>query len=125
MAEAILNHDLAGRVHARSAGVAPQAEVAPNALEALRLAGLPTAGLHPKEVSTLLDEPFDLVVTVCDHAHGACPVFPRPLRKIHLPLPDPHGEPLARFIAVREQIRAQLVPAVTQALGLTDLDLEP
>ncbi|BBD77941.1 arsenate reductase ArsC [Hydrogenophilus thermoluteolus] len=118
MAEAILNHDLAPFVRAFSAGVAPQSEVAPNALEALRRAELPTEGLAPKDVAQFLDEPFDLVVTVCDHAREACPVFPRPIPTLHMAFPDPHGQPLAAFEAVRDAIRAHLVPAVAQALAV-------
>ncbi len=118
MAEALLNHDLAGLVHASSAGIRPQPRVADGAIEALRLAGLPTEGLHPKDLDTLLDQPFDLVVTVCDNAREACPVFPRPVRSIHLPFHDPHGEELASFLRVRDDIRARLVPAVREALGL-------
>ncbi|ATE61201.1 arsenate reductase ArsC [Thauera sinica] len=118
MAEAILNHDLAGRVRALSAGTVPQSKVADGAIEALKLAGLPTDGLHPKDIDAVLNEPIDLVVTVCDNAKESCPVFPRPLPRIHLPFHDPHGEPLERFVAVRDDIRARLLPAVREALGL-------
>ncbi|RNE90096.1 arsenate reductase ArsC [Marichromatium sp. AB31] len=119
MAEVLLNHDLAGRVRARSAGTRPQPRVAEGAIAALAEAGLATAGLHPKAVDTLLDLPFDLVVSVCDNAREQCPIFPRPVPRLHLPFHDPHGEPLDAFIAVRDQIRARLVPAVAEALGLT------
>ncbi len=118
MAEALLNHELGARVHASSAGTRPQAEVAAGAVEALRLAGVPTDGLVPKDVDTLLDEPFDLVVTVCDNACEACPIFPRAVPTLHLPFHDPHGEPLDSFIRVRDDIRARLLPAVLDALEL-------
>ncbi len=118
MAEALLNHDLAGRVRAVSAGTRPQPKVADGAIEALRLAGLPTGGLYPKDVDVLMNEDIDLVITVCDNAKETCPVFPRPVRAIHLPFHDPHGEPLESFLAVRDDIRARLVPAVREALGL-------
>lgn len=118
MAEAILNHELAGQVRALSAGSRPQPTVAANAIEALRLAGLPTEGLHPKDVEAVMDEAIDLVVTVCDNAKETCPVFPRPVPRIHLPFHDPHGEPLESFVAVRDEIRARLLPAVQTALGL-------
>ncbi|MEN3374019.1 arsenate reductase ArsC [Dechloromonas sp. ZS-1] len=118
MGEAILNHDLAGLVRGISAGTRPQPKVADGAIEALRLAGLPTAGLHPKDVEAVMDEAIDLVVSVCDNAKETCPVFPRPVARIHLPFHDPHGEPLASFVAVRDDIRARLVPAVRAALGL-------
>ena len=118
MAQALLNHDLAGLVHAHSAGTRPQPKVAAGAIAALHLAGLPTEGLYPKDVDDLIDQPFDLVVTVCDNAKESCPVFPRPLPTIHLPFHDPHGEPLDSFLRVRDDIRARLIPAVRDALGL-------
>jgi len=118
MAEAILNHDLAGQVRALSAGTRPQPKVADGAIEALRLAGLPTDGLRPKDVDALLGETIDLVVTVCDNAKESCPVFPRPVPMIHLPFHDPHGEPLDSFVRVCDDIRVRLVPAVRAALGL-------
>ena len=118
MAEAILRHDLGGQVRALSAGTRPQPRVAEGALEALRLAGLPTEGLYPKDADSFLNEPIDLVVTVCDSAKEACPVFPRPVKRIHLPFHDPHGEPLSSFVQVRDDIRSRLLPAVRGALGI-------
>jgi arsenate reductase len=118
MAEVLLNHDLAGQVRTISAGTRPQPRVADGALAALKAAGLPTDGLHPKDVDAVMDEAIDLVVTVCDNARETCPVFPRPVRSIHLPFHDPHGEPLESFLRVRDDIRARLVPAVREALGL-------
>jgi arsenate reductase (thioredoxin) len=118
MGEAILNRELAGKVKAVSAGTRPQPKVADRAIEALKLAGLPTEGLFPKDIDSLLDTPIDLVVSVCDNAKESCPVFPRPVRRIHLPFHDPHGEPLESFITVRDDIYARLVPAVREALGL-------
>ena len=118
MAEVLLNHDLAGQVRALSAGTRPQPKVADGAIAALQALGLPTEGLHPKDIDAVLDEPIDLVVTVCDNAHESCPVFPRPVKQIHLPFHDPHGEPLESFITVRDDIRAHLIPAVREALGI-------
>lgn len=118
MGEAILNHDLAGLVRGISAGTRPQSKVADGAIEALRLAGLPTAGLYPKDVGAVMSGSIDLVVSVCDNAKETCPVFPHPVKRIHVGFHDPHGEPLESFIAVRDDIRARLVPAVREALGL-------
>jgi len=118
MAEVLLNHDLAGQVRALSAGTRPQPKVADGAIEALKLAGLNTAGLHPKDIDAVKDENIDLVVTVCDNAKEACPIFPKPIPAIHLPFHDPHGEALESFLAVRDDIRKRLVEAVKQALAL-------
>lgn len=118
MAEALLRHDLPGRVRALSAGTRPQPRVADGALQALALGGIATEGLRPKDVNALIDEPIDLVVTVCDNAKESCPIFPKAVKTIHLPFHDPHGEPLESFVQVRDDIRARLVPAVRTALGL-------
>jgi len=122
MAEVLLNHDLAGQVRALSAGTRPQPKVADGAIAALQAAGLPTDGLYPKDIDAVLDASIDLVVTVCDNAKESCPIFPRPVPRIHLPFHDPHGEPLESFIQVRDDIRARLVPAVAAALGLAPAD---
>ncbi|POZ61550.1 arsenate reductase ArsC [Chromobacterium alticapitis] len=118
MGEAILNHELAGLARALSAGTEPQTQVANGAIEALRLIGLPTDGLHPKDVEAVMNEDIDLVVSVCDKARESCPVFPRPVKRIHVGFHDPHGELLDSFIHVRDDIRARLVPAVREALGI-------
>lgn len=118
MAEALLNHDLVGKVHALSAGTRPQPKVADGAVAALQKLDIPTHDLFPKDVDVFLNEDIDLVVTVCDNARESCPVFPKPVKSIHLPFHDPHGEPLESFIKVRDEIREKLIPAVIKELGL-------
>ena len=118
MAEVILNHELGDKVRALSAGIRPQLKVAECAIEALKLAGLPTDGLYPKDVEAVMNEHIDLVVTVCDNAKESCPIFPRPAPRIHLPFHDPHGESLESFVTVRDDIQTRLLPAVHEALGL-------
>jgi arsenate reductase len=116
MAEALVNHDLGPGVRAISAGTRPQPKVADGAITALSQAGIGTAGLYPKDVDVVMNEPIDLVITVCDNAKEACPVFPRPIPSVHLPFHDPHGEPLESFLKVRDEIRAKLVPEVKRRL---------
>ncbi|MGE4482586.1 arsenate reductase ArsC [Acidocella sp.] len=118
MAEVILKHDLHDIVRVFSAGTQPQPRVAENAIKALKLAGLPTADLYPKDINAVIDETFDLVVTVCDNAKETCPIFPRQVPRIHISFHDPHGEPLENFLNLRDEIRTRLVPAVRLALGL-------
>lgn len=118
MAEALITHDLAGLAKGLSAGTKPQPKVAEGAIEALKLAGLPTDGLYPKDIDAVINEPIDLVVTVCNNANEACPIFPKPVPRIHLPFHEPHGEPLESFERVRDEIRATLIPAVRKALGI-------
>ena len=117
MAEVLLNHHIPG-IRALSAGTRPEPKVSDNAITALREEGLATENLHPKDIDAVMDEEIDLVVTVCDRAQETCPVFPRAVKVIHLPFHDPHGEPLQSFRAVRDDLKARMLPAVRQALGL-------
>lgn len=118
MAETLVNHDLAGSVRVLSAGTKPQPKVADGAIEALRLAGIPADGLTPKDIDAVIDEPIDLVVTVCDDAKESCPVFPRPIPRIHLPFHDQHGEPMESFVAVRDDIRVRPIGELRKAFAL-------
>ena len=118
MAQALVNHDLGPQVLALSAGTRPQPKVADGALAALQQAGIATEDLSPKDVDALMNEAIDLVVTVCDNAKEACPVFPRPIPSVHMPFHDPHGEPPESFVQVLNEIRAKLVPEVARRLGV-------
>ena len=121
MAEVIVNHDLGPQVRALSAGTRPQPKVADGAIEALRLGGMATEGLYPKDVDAVMNESIDLVVTVCDNARESCPVFPKPIPSIHMPFHDPHGEPMESFVRVRDEIRAKLIPELRQRFSIEDL----
>ena len=118
MAEAIVNHDLGPQVRALSAGTRPQPKVADGAIAALKLGGLHTQELYPKDVDAVMKEAIDLVVTVCDNAKESCPIFPKPIPAIHMPFHDPHGEPMESFVKVRDEIRARLIPELKQRFGL-------
>ncbi len=122
MAEALVNHDLGPQVHAISAGTRPQPKVADGAIAALQQAGIAVDGLYPKDVDAVLHDAIDLVITVCDNAKEACPIFPRPIPSVHLPFHDPHGEPLESFVQVMNEIRAKLVPEVARRLGVLQPD---
>ena len=117
MAEALVNHDLGANVRAISAGTKPQPKVADGAIAALQDLGIDIQGLHPKDVDAVMNEPIDLVITVCDNAKEACPVFPRAIPSLHMPFHDPHGEPLESFLKVRDEIRAKLVAEVATRLS--------
>ena len=77
MAEVLINYDLGPDVRALSAGTRPQPKVADGAIEALKLGGMNTDGLYPKDVDAVMNEAIDLVVTVCDNAKESCPDFPQ------------------------------------------------
>ena len=89
MAEAILNQKSRGRVVAESAGSQPAARVNPFAVEALREAGLDWKGRRPRGIDDLGSNAWDIVITVCDRAKEACPIFPGQPALAHWGMEDP------------------------------------
>src|SRR5580692_10852949 len=70
-------------IEAYSAGVEPHGMNA-RAVEVMREAGVDIAGQRSKHVEELKGVAFDYVVTVCDHAHEACPVFAGDTKIVHV-----------------------------------------
>ncbi len=93
LAEAILNHVGGARFRAFSAGSQPASGPHPLTLEALRSAGVDTTGLRSKSWDEFAraDAPLmDLVITVCDDAHGEpCPIWPGHPASAHWSFADP------------------------------------
>jgi len=125
MGEAWVNELLGAHWEARSAGTAPTARVHPLAIRAMAEVGVDISGGKPEHVSTYLDQPWDLVVTVCDSAQETCPTFPRPVPKLHISFFDPaaaegtEDEKMIVFRRVRDEIRDRLVPEVRSLTGST------
>ena len=114
MAEGILRAlDPALEVH--SAGTQPAAQVHWGAVRAMAEIGIDISAARPKSVDQFLQQPFEYVVTVCDHANETCPVFTGQVgRRLHIGFEDPaaaagtDAQVLDAFRRVRDQIRDQL-----------------
>jgi arsenate reductase len=117
MAEAIVRHDLGDNWEPSSAGTRPTGYVHPKALEVLAEIGIEHTG-RSKSVNEFRGADFDRVVTVCDSAAEECPVWLGPGKKTHMGFPDPakvrgnEAEVMAAFRQTRDDIRAQIVPAL-------------
>jgi len=115
MAEALVNHFLAGRWQAFSAGTQPSGYVHPLALRALAELGIQHQG-ESKSADLFRGQPFDAVITVCDDAAENCPVWLGQGKRVHISFPDPAKAPgseeerLAVFRQVRDDIRAGILP---------------
>ena len=113
MAEGFLNHLGAGRFKGQSAGTEPGV-LSRLAVQAMAEEGIDIAGQRAKGLDPFLREPFDYVITVCDDANEACPIFPNARHRLHWSLPDPsraegtREERLATFRSVRDAIRARV-----------------
>jgi len=119
MAEGLVNHDLAGRVQAFSAGVRPS-RVNPRAVQVMAELGIDISHHRSKSVDDLAGEAFDLVITVCDQAQQQCPIFPGETQVMHVGFPDParatgtEAEVMAAFRQGRDALREQLVPLLRE-----------
>ncbi|MBC8238093.1 MAG: arsenate reductase ArsC, partial [Helicobacteraceae bacterium] len=103
---------------AYSCGVAPSGKVNPNAKRVLEEKGVWSDKYYSKHLDEMIDIDFDLVVTVCSHAHETCPMFPRPVHKIHVGFEDPDGKEFDAFIETYKEIEEILLAEVKKALGV-------
>lgn len=99
MAEALFQTLGAGAIDVVSAGSAPTGQVHPLALEQIGRLPVDPSRYGSKSLASVLEAaetPFDLVVTVCDHAAESCGTFPGNPARVHWGLADPaaHQEPL-------------------------------
>jgi arsenate reductase len=124
MAEGRARHLKGDMIEPYSAGIDPRG-LDPRAVRVMAEAGVDISSNRSKDVRDLLDIPFDYVITVCGHADENCPVFPRPLKKIHRGFDDPprlavdagsEEEILSHYRRVRDEIR-EFVESLPDSLG--------
>jgi arsenate reductase len=110
MAEGLARAHFGDAVRVQSAGSRPTA-VNPLAAAALAEVGIDIAGQWSKSVADIDPASVDLVVTLC--AEEVCPVFPKRVKKLHWPLPDPaaeasSGRSLETFRDVRDELARRI-----------------
>jgi len=113
MAEGLLRHLGGDRFEAFSAGT-EATHVRPLAIKAMAELGIDISEQQSKTLDRYLNDPFDEVITVCDTAAEACPVFPGARRRRHWSFEDPskatgsETEQLAVYRRVRDEIRSRI-----------------
>lgn len=111
MAEAYLSLAGGDRMAVFSAGTHPSV-VNPRTIRALAERGIDWSQARSKSMLEYLDQPFDVVVTVCDDALEACPVFPGGGRRVHRAFRDPalatgsDEERMQLYRDVRDEVEA-------------------
>lgn len=88
MAEGLLRHLAGDCFEVFSAGIAASF-VRPQAIEAMREIGIDISSHRSKSLDDFLDQEFDYVITVCDHANQRCPILPGAAKRIHWSIDDP------------------------------------
>lgn len=110
MAEALINQLGQGKYQAFSAGSQPAGYVHPKSIETLKRHGVEPGNPTSKSWDGFIDEPLDLVITVCDSAaNEPCPLFPGSPKKLHWSTPDP---------AKAEGTEAQIEAAFDEAFNM-------
>lgn len=128
LGEYLLRHLAGHRFATASAGSDPTGVVNPLAREVLGEGfGIDTRDARSKNVSTLTDESFDLVFTVCDHAREHCPIFPGAATRIHWGMPDPAAQTGPREVRRKafEDTAAALYQALEALVSLPVESLDP
>ena len=116
IAEALINAKLDRCVQAYSSGVKASGRVNHHAQELLQEHDMWRDEYHSKTIEKVLDQDFDLIVTVCDHAKETCPVFPKATKTIHVGFEDPDGKGEDAFVQTFLDIETQLLPIVEKEL---------
>ena len=113
MAEGWARHLKGDEIEPFSAGIEKHG-MNERAVRVMAEAGVDVSGQRSKLVDELPTLDFDFVVTVCDHAHESCPLFPGRARVVHRGFDDPprlaanaasEEEALDHYRRVRDQIR--------------------
>jgi arsenate reductase len=114
MAEALARADHSDVLDPVSAGSRPSGFVHPLAIRAIEELGISMDGAYSKGTEAFRDQPFDVVVTVCDSAAQDCPTWPGAKRIEHWPIVDPSygwDDPATRygrFVATRDDLRRRI-----------------
>jgi len=100
------------RLTVRSAGTEPASRVNPKAVKVMAEEGIDISRHTPAKVDEFLDEQWDYVITVCDHANETCPMFLGIVKhRLHMGFEDPTNATgtdefiRSEFRRVRDEIR--------------------
>ena len=113
MAEGLLRNLAADRFEVFSAGT-EATRVRPEAISVMAEIGVNISSQASETLERYLGATLDLVITVCDDANEACPVFPGATERLHWSFPDPskatggYEERLHTFRNVRDEIQARI-----------------
>ena len=114
MAAALLDHYAQGRVHVRSAGSIPAAEINPAVVEAMAEVGIDISKEFPKPMSDDMVRAADAVITM--GCGDACPIYPGK-RYEDWELADPAGQDLDTVRQIRDEIDQRVQRLVSQLLA--------
>lgn len=110
IAEGLMNTFIGDDYIALSAGTEPT-QVNPYAIKVMEEVGIDVTSHHSKSMDSFIEQDFDYVMTVCDHANETCPFFPGGKKRVHKGFQDPSAiegpekAKLTGFRRTRDEIR--------------------
>jgi arsenate reductase (thioredoxin) len=113
MAEGFLRSMAGDRFEVASAGT-EATRVHPLAVRAMMEFGVDVSRHTSKIVDQFVAQPWDYVITVCDAANEACPMFPQKSSRLHWSFDDPSqatgsdDQKLEVFRQIRDQIKRRI-----------------
>ncbi len=111
LAEGILKEAAGDLFEVSSAGSKPSGYVHPKSIEVLKEIGIDISSHRSKHLDEFLSQNIHTVITVCDNAAEACPMFPGQMKRYHWSFWDPANaegseeEVLGAFRKVRDEIK--------------------
>ena len=111
MAAGLVKLRSAGRIHVRSAGSSPAAEINPAVMEAMNEVGVDMCEEFPKPLTDDAVRSADVVITM--GCGDACPIYPGK-RYEDWTLDDPAGQDLETVRRIRDQIDARVQLLITE-----------
>ena len=88
IAEGIMRQLAGDKFDVFSAGSNPT-KIHPMSIKVMNNIGIDISSHTSDPISSFLNENINIVVTVCDKANKACPVFPGKVERIHWSIEDP------------------------------------
>lgn len=78
------------KITVRSAGTEPAKQINQRAVRVMKEAGIDISHHTPKLVDQYLQDEWNYVITVCDHANETCPLFMGKVKhRLHMGFEDP------------------------------------
>jgi arsenate reductase (thioredoxin) len=118
MAEGLLRAKYGNRFEVFSAGTR-QSKVSTRAIVVMQEIGIDISHHRSKTLAEFEKVSFDMVVTLCENAHAACPMVPGSAKTIHQGFADPHltSGPEEKVLEGYREVRDEIATWIDKTFG--------
>lgn len=119
MAESILKKytDKNHQIEFIGAGLEENENINKSAIKILEEEGVDISKLKPRTLDDIVDEDFDLILTICSHSREICPKFPRRVPTIHMEFPVIEDENKSTCKELSEKLKKRAMPIILKSIG--------